>query len=443
MNPKGDNQVLPRTRRDFLKTTAAAGTALAANLSLLSNVHAAGNDVIKVGLIGCGGRGTQAAENALHAAPNVKIVALGDVFEDRLKGCQSWLKKFAADDELVKKNSGSVDLPDERCHLGFDAYQKVLNSGVDYVILATPPGFRPIHLEAAVAAGKHIFTEKPVGTDGPGIYKVLNAYQEANKKNLCVVAGTQRRHQAAYLETLQRIHDGEIGEITAARCYWNQGALWVHPRQEGWSDMVYQLRNWYHFVWLCGDHIVEQHVHNLDVVNWALRQHPISAVGMGGRQVRTGPQYGQIFDHFAVDYEYPNGVHVLSMCRQIPGCAESVSEALAGTKGFCQVNRYAIKDLAGKTTWSRKEGGVNPYVQEHTDLIQSIRAGKPINELKTVAESTLTAIMGRMSAYTGKAITWDKALQSVEENVIWPARFDWDVTLPEPLVAVPGKTRLV
>ena len=277
------------TRREFLKTTAVAGTALAANWSLVGNVHAAGSDLIKVGLIGCGGRGKGAADNVLHSAPNVKIHALGDVFKDRLDDARNTLQKIAATDAKVKELGNAVEVSDDRCFLGFDAYQNVINSGVDYVILATPPGFRPSHLEAAVAAGKNIFTEKPVATDGPGIRKVLAAYEDAIKKNLHIVAGTQRRHQASYLECLKRIHDGSIGTIVGGRCYWNQGALWVHPRQPGWSDMEYELRNWYHFVWLCGDHIVEQHVHNLDVINWAVGQHPVAAVGMGGRQVRTGP----------------------------------------------------------------------------------------------------------------------------------------------------------
>jgi len=429
------------TRREFLKTTAIAGTAVAANWSLVGNVHAAGSDVIKVGLIGCGGRGTGAADNVLHSAPNVKIHAMGDVFKDRLDGCRSTLQKIASTDAKVQQLGNAVDVSDDRCFLGFNAYQNVINSGVDYVILATPPGFRPSHLEAAVAAGKNIFTEKPVATDGPGIRKVLAAYEEANKKNLHIVAGTQRRHQASYLESLKRIHDGAIGNIVGGRCYWNQGALWVHPRQPGWSDMEYELRNWYHFVWLCGDHIVEQHVHNLDVINWVIGQHPVAAVGMGGRQVRTGPEYGQIFDHFAVDYEYPSGVHVMSMCRQIPGCEDNVSEALVGTKGFFQTRRGM--EIRGETNWRYRgsEQDVDPYVQEHTDLIECIRGGKSINELKTVAESTLTAIMGRMSAYTGKLVKWDKALNSQED--LFPPKLAWDVTLPPAKVPEVGKEKLI
>jgi len=428
------------TRREFLKTTAVAGTALAANWSLVGNVHGAGGDTIKVGLIGCGGRGSGAADNVLHAAPNVKIHALGDVFKDRLDGCRQTLQKIAATDAKVKELGNTVDVSDDRCFLGFDAYQNVLGSGVDYVILATPPGFRPSHLEAAVAAGKNIFTEKPVATDGPGIRKVLAAYEEAQKKNLHIVAGTQRRHQASYLESLKRIHDGAIGNIVGGRAYWNQGELWVHRRQPAWSDMEYELRNWYHFVWLCGDHIVEQHVHNLDVINWAIGEHPVRAVGMGGRQVRTGPEYGQIFDHFAVDYEYPNGVHVLSMCRQIPGCENDVSEAVVGSKGYFQTKHG--NEIVGETKWRYRSNGqdVDPYVQEHTDLIEAIRAGKSINELKTVAESTLTAIMGRMSAYTGKAVTWDRALNSKED--LFPPRLAWDVAMPERKVPEVGKDKL-
>jgi predicted dehydrogenase len=427
------------TRRDFLKTSAVAGTALAANLNLLSNVHAGGGDTIKVGVIGCGGRGTGAADNVLHAAKNIKLVAMGDAFKDHLTSSYNRLKDMAASDEKVKELGNSFEVNPDSCFVGFDAYQKVIELS-DYVILATPPGFRPMHIQATIAAGKNLFTEKPVATDGTGIRKVLEAYEEANKKKLCVVAGTQRRHQAGYLETMKRIHGGDIGEIVAGRCYWNQGKLWVHPRKPGWSDVQYQLRNWYHFVWLCGDHIVEQHVHNLDVINWATQQHPERAVGMGGREVRKGPDYGQIFDHFAIDYEYPNGVHVLSMCRQIEGCENSVSEALVGTKGFSDVNRYAI---TGATKWQRKrnEEDVDPYVQEHTDLIACIRSGTHINELKNVAESTLTAIMGRMSAYTGKAVSWDKALHSKED--LFPVQLAWDMSLPTPPVAIPGKTPLV
>lgn len=417
------------SRREFLKTsTAVVGGAVATHFGAIPTVYPAGSDLIRVGLIGCGERGTGAADDVLNAAPNVKLVAMGDAFQDRLDDCQKYLSKFG----------DKVDVPEDRCFVGFDAYEKVIASGVDYVILATPPGFRPTHLKAAVAAGKHVFAEKPVAVDGPGIRTVLEVYEQAKARGLGIGAGTQRRHQTGYLETMKRIHDAAIGQIVAARCYWNQGPIWVKPRLAGWTDMEWQMRNWYYFVWLCGDHIVEQHVHNLDVANWALGGHPVRAVGMGGRQVRNEPVHGHIYDHFAVDYEYENGVHVMSMCRQIAGCEKNVSEALTGSKGFCQVNRYTI---TGGKTWRFPGKDNRPYVQEHTDLIESIRAGKPNNELKNVAEATLTAIMGRMAAYTGKAVTWEQALNSKED--LMPPTLDWSAALPVPPVAMPGQTELV
>ncbi|MBZ5565601.1 MAG: Gfo/Idh/MocA family oxidoreductase [Acidobacteriia bacterium] len=416
------------SRRDFLKTSAAAVGAVAAGLGKLPAVHAAGSDEIRIGLIGCGSRGTGATENALESSKNVRVIAMGDAFQDRLQESRDYLKKLGA----------NAVAPEENCFVGFGAFEKVLACDVNYVILATPPGFRPWHLKAAVAAGKNIFSEKPVAVDGPGIRTVLEAYQSAKEKGLAIGVGTQRRHQTGYLETLKHLQDGALGEITAARAYWNQGPIWVHKRQDGWSDMTWQMRNWYYFTWLCGDHIVEQHVHNLDVINWAMGTHPARAVGLGGRQVRTGPEYGNIYDHFAIDYEYPNGVHMASYCRQIPNCENSVSEALAGTKGFCQVNRYTI---TGANSWHFSGKDNKPYVQEHADLIAAIRAGKPYNELETVAESTLTAIMGRMAAYTGKAVNWDQALNSQES--LMPAKLDWQEPLPVATIAVPGETPLV
>ncbi len=388
------------SRRDFLKTS----TAAAVGLGAMGHVHAAGSDVIKVGLIGCGGRGRGAADNICEAAGssyNIKLHALGDVFPDHLKDCREFLRNNANSKERM-------DISDDRCFVGFDAYQKVIEC-CDLVMLATPPGFRPLHIEATIKAGKQLFTEKPVAVDGTGIRKVLDAYEEAKKKGLSVVAGTQRRHQAGYLESLKRIHDGVLGDLVTGRVYWNQGDIWVHPRKEGWSDTEYQIRNWYHFLWLCGDHIVEQHVHNLDVAIWALGAHPVSAVGMGGRQVHNEPAYGQSYDHFAVDYEFPDGKHVLSMARQIQGCADNVSETIIGTNGEFHSGGYRF---TGRYKDRIRIREVNPYVQEHIDLLESITAHKPINELKQVAESTLTAIMGRDSAYTGKKLSWDQALNS-------------------------------
>lgn len=429
------------TRRGFLQTAAASGTALAANL-MIPHVHAEGSELIKVGLIGCGSRGTGAADDVLSSAPNVKLVAMGDAFKDRLES--------SFNGRHIQKHKEKIDVPEDRRFVGLDAYEKVLATDCNYVILAGPPGFRPTHLQAAIAAGKNVFTEKPVAVDGPGVRRVLAAYEEAKKKNLGVAAGTQRRHQTGYLETMRRIQEGAIGEIRTARCYWNGSYVWEPAeRQPDWTDVMYQVRNWYYYVWLCGDHICEQHVHNLDVINWALNSHPVRCVGLGGRACRTAKRYGQIYDHFCVDYEYPDPapnskslIHVMSMCRQTPngsGCANSVSEALVGTKGVCNVDAYRI---TGEQAWRFPGGKDNkPYVQEHTDLIASIRAGQPINELKNVAEATLTAVMGRMSAYTGKAVTWEQALNSKDDTM--PPKLAWDTKLPEWKLAIPGTTELV
>jgi predicted dehydrogenase len=411
------------TRRDFLKT-AAVGAAVAGGLSLVRSAHAEGSDAIRVGLIGCGGRGTGAIENCLNSAPGVKVVSIGDVFKYRTDGC----RKF-----LLGKHADKTDLPESRCHVGLDAIDKVLAEDVNYIILATPPGFRPGHLEKAIAAGKNIFTEKPVGVDGPGIRKVLAAYEQSKQKKLAIVAGTQRRHQKGYLETLKRVHDGAIGDIVSVRAYWNGTPVWFRKRESGQSDIAYQCNNWYQFVWTCGDHIVEQHVHNLDVANWAMNMVPASATGMGGRTTRPEGdpnEVGQIFDHFAVEYVYPNGVVLNSFCRQINGCVNNISEALVGTKGSCQVNEYLIN---GSKVGS---DNVDPYVQEHTDLIASIRKGEPLNELKTVAESTLTAILGRMATYSGQEVKWEQALNSTEDT--FPQDINWDGSHPIAAPPVPG-----
>jgi myo-inositol 2-dehydrogenase / D-chiro-inositol 1-dehydrogenase len=420
------------SRREFLKTTSAAAAATTLlQWNNLPGAYAAGSDEIRIGLIGCGGRGTGAAENAIKSAPGVRLVAMGDVFKDRLASSRATIINSVPDNFAV---------PDDHCFTGLDAFEKVINSDANYIILATPPGFRPLHLKAAVAAGKHVFTEKPVAVDGPGIRSALETYEAANVKKLCVGVGTQRRHQKGYVEAMKQIHDGAIGQIVAARCYWNQGSLWKKDREAAWSDLEWQLRNWLYFAWLSGDHIVEQHVHNLDVINWAMRAHPVRAVGLGGRQVRTEAAYGHIFDHFAVDYEYENGAHLMSMCRQIDGCEKNVAEALVGTRGAASLAASTRYQITGEKAWSfPRQQDNNPYVQEHTDLIDSIRTGRQVNELKQVAESTLTAIMGRMSTYTGKAVTWEQALNSTES--LMPAKLEWG-PLAVPPVAVPGRTEL-
>jgi len=387
-------------RRNFLKTGAAAAAA-GTTLGLLpTSVHAAGGDTIKVGLIGCGGRGTGAMKDSLEADKSIVVHALGDFFRDRAMGFKN---------NLHKDYGERVQVGD-RVFSGLDAYKEVLASGPDLVILATPPGFRPLHLEAAVKAGKHIFCEKPVAVDGPGIRKCMQMVEESKKRNLAIVAGTQRRHQAGYIETIKQIQDGAIGDIVSARCSWNGDGIWFKNRAKDTSDVAYHLNNWYHFLWICGDHIVEQHVHNLDVMNWVLKGHPTQAVGFGGRGYRkTGPveEVGHIWDHFAIEYTYPNGVPVQSYCTHIPGISSDISETVYGSKGSSKVGSYRINN---KKVFNGKE--TNPYVQEHIDLVQSIKAGKPLNELQQVTESTLTAIMGRMAAYSGKVVTWDDALNS-------------------------------
>ncbi len=435
MNQQGES------RRDFLKT----GTAAALATGLLSTgVYAAGSDEIKVGIIGCGGRGGGAGKDVLRAAKNVTIVALGDAFDDRARGTQRGLEEFAKEEEVTNLGN-KVDVAG-RVYVGLDAYKKVLDTpGLNYVILATPPGFRPIHLEAAVAAKKNIFTEKPVAVDGPGIRKVYAAYEKAKEQKLGVGAGTQRRHQSGYREVMKRIHGGEIGEFRGGACYWMQGVLWANERKSDWSDLTYQLRNWYNFVWLCGDHIVEQHVHNIDVMNWAAQAHPIKAIGMGyrsrdGKRTRGKPEFGNIYDFFAIDFEYPNGSHVVSMCRQIDNCVNSVSEEITGSTGLVRTADRRTYQVNGKQVFNPRKDNA-PYIQEHTDLIESIRKGEPINELKNVADSTLSAIMGRMSAYTGQRITWKQALESKQNTM--PENLAWDMKLDEPPMPVPGLTKFV
>jgi myo-inositol 2-dehydrogenase / D-chiro-inositol 1-dehydrogenase len=417
------------SRREFLRTGAAAAAAASA-VGVLPAVHASSEDVIRVGLVGCGDRGSGAAEQCVRGGENVKLWAMGDAFSNRLNSSLTRLRQRVAN---------RVEVPAERQFTGLNAYQNVI-ANCDLVILATPPGFRPLHLQAAIGAGKHVFTEKPVAVDGPGVRTVLGLVEEANRRNLCVVAGLQRHYQTGYVQSMEKIHGGDLGTITSARCYWNQGGLWHTDRTAAMSDAEWQIRNWLYFAWLSGDHICEQHVHNLDVINWALRAHPVRCVGMGGRQRRTGPEFGHIFDHFAVEYEYPDNVSVLSMCRQIDGCAQNVSEAVTGTRGTwtspnpSDQNFYRIR---GERAWTMNRRDDNqPYQREHDVLISAIRGGQRINNLQYVAESSLTAIMGRMSAYSGRAVTWDDALNSTQN--LMPANLALDMTLPVPPVAVPG-----
>ena len=439
--PASNHPIAP-SRREFLKgsTAAVVGGALAGSLSIARSAHAAGDDEIKIALIGCGGRGTGAANQALSTAGKVKLIAMADAFPDRLEGSYQTLAK----QENLK---GKIDVPQDRKFVGFDAYQKALAAGPDLVILATPPGFRPIHFEAAVKAGKHVFMEKPVATDAPGVRKVLAAAEEAKKKNLAVGVGLQRRHEAKYLETIKRLQDGAIGDIITTRIYWNGSTPWVRSREPGQTEMEYQMRNWYYFTWLCGDHIVEQHIHNLDVINWLKGDYPVKANGMGGCQVRKGKDYGETFDHHCVEFEYADGSRMFSQCRHIPNCWNSVSEHAHGTKGSATISDATIK-LNDGFSWRFSGKKPDPYQVEHDDLFASIRSGSPINEAESGAKSSMTAILGRMCTYSGKEIGWDEAINS--KISLLPDEFSFAATpksLPDangmyPL-AVPGLTKVV
>jgi myo-inositol 2-dehydrogenase / D-chiro-inositol 1-dehydrogenase len=364
--------------------------------------------VLKAGIIGCGGRGSGAAINFLNAGKNLQITALGDTFKDRVDSCREKI--------LKEKNQ---EVPVENCFVGFDAYQKVIDSGVDIIILATPPFFRPMHLAAAVAGRKHIFTEKPVCVDPDGARSVMATAEKAKGMDLVIVTGTQRRHQRNYVANYQQVKAGIIGDIVGGNVYWNGGKLWHRDNNPSWSEMEWMIRDWVNWCWLSGDHIVEQHVHNLDVMNWFTGSHPVKAVGMGSRQRRvTGDQ----FDNFSVDFTFENGMHFHSMCRQINGCVNNVSERIQGAKGHTNCAE-SIFDPSGTEIWKytyplddegkpSKGKMKDPYVQEHIDMITAIRTNQPFNELENTAISTLTAIMGRISSYTGKETTWDEMMNS-------------------------------
>ncbi len=428
------------SRRQFIQGSAAS---LAALGIMGGRLHAAGSDKIRVGLVGCGSRGMGAVRNCVDSSPNVEVVALGDLFQDRIDTCLSTIRKDGEKDWSSSQpwqHADKVKVTPETCFTGFDAYKKVINSGVDLVILATSPHFRPMHLKAAIEAGKNVFMEKPVAVDPVGIRSVIQSSELAKTKGLAIVAGTQRRHDPKYVEVIKRVHNGDIGELVAGQCYWlgpcvrNWG--FYHERQPSWTDMETQCRNWYFYAWQSGDHIVEQHVHNIDVINWAMGGHPVTAMGMGGRQVRIEPEFGNIYDHFAVEFEYANGARILSMARQTMECAERVAERIVGSKGV------AVAGLIEGAKPFKYEGPTpNPYEQEHADLIQSIRDGRPLNEGQQVAESTMTAILGRMSAYTGRAIKWDWAMNASKQDLT-PPTYELG-PLPVAPVPMPGKTQLV
>jgi len=428
------------SRRDFLKASSAV--AVASGLSITRSAHAAGSDEIKIALIGAGGRGTGAAVQAIKSAANanVKLVAVADAFPDSVERAYNL---------IAKRAPGRVDVPEERRFSGLDAYQKAIDCDVDMVLLCSPPGFRPQQFEAAVKAGKHVFMEKPVATDAPGVRKIMAANEEAKRKGLLVAVGHHLRHEVKHREVIQRIHDGAIGEVLYQRAYFNSGGVWVRPRKPDQSEMQHQVRNWYYFTWLSGDHIVEQHVHDLDVCNWVKQGPPVEAQGMGGRQVRSGPEYGEIFDHHAVEFTYADGSKMFSYCRHIRNCWNSFSEHAHGTKGSVNIEGHGRAVLringAEPMEWER---GPDGHQLEHDHLFAALLEGKPYNEGDYGATSTMTAILGRMASYSGQIVCWDDALNSQID--LCPKQLEWDA---EPLVkpgegglyacAMPGKTKVM
>ncbi len=440
------------SRRQFIKGASvvlAGGAVLGVNAQIARSANISGSDEIKIGVIGCGGRGQGAAAQALETKGKVTLWSACDAFADNMSNCVESLRREA---EKQSKNKDSlwyesrVDVPSERQFVGFDGFQQVIDSGVDLVILATPPHFRPQHFEACVKAGKHIFCEKPVAVDAPGIRRFLAANEMAKEKNLMVAIGLQRRHDPRYVEAIQRIHDGAIGDVIATRVYWNSGGLWVRPRKPEQTEMEYQMRNWYYFNWLCGDHIVEQHIHNIDVSNWLKGAVPVECHGLGGRQVRTGKEFGQIFDHHAVEYTYPDGTKMFSQCCHIDGAWGSVSEHAHGSKGTSDLNDGGgpVIQRAGEK-WKSDARKVNNHHQEHHDMFAALRRGEIYNEGDYGAESTMTAIMGRMATYSGKLIKWEDAINSTLS--LSPEKYDFAANPPvtpndkgEYPIPVPGKT---
>ncbi|MGJ1320363.1 Gfo/Idh/MocA family protein [Sphingobacterium spiritivorum] len=426
-------------RRDFLKAGAAvAGTAALSSMPV-SAVFAAGSDIIKVALIGCGGRGTGAAFDAFASGQNIRLVAMADAFKDNLDSTYNTLKE---------KFQDKIDIPDSRKYVGFDGYKSAIKDA-DVVILTTPPGFRPIHFEEAVKQGKHVFMEKPVATDLPGIRRVLAAAAEAKRKKLNVVVGLQRRYQTNYREVIKRVQDGAIGDVVSGQVYWNSGGVWVRPRKPGMTEMEYQMRNWYYFNWLCGDHIVEQHVHNIDIANWIKGKYPVSIQGTGSQAFRKGKDYGEIYDNFAVELTYDDNSVVYSQCRHFEGISNRVDETFQASKGRTYLSaggQGILWDANGKEIYRHDpKGNPNPYQQEHKELFEAIAKGEyKFDNAEYGAYSTLTGIIGRIACYTGKTIKWDKALES---NVdLQPATYAWDAS-PKILpnadglypVAVPGQ----
>ncbi len=400
-------------RRSFIKRTSVAVTAgvVTSNLilpktSVARSVHVAGTDTIRIGLVGCGGRGNQAAVQAMNTTSGPVILSsIGDVFESRVTDCVATLKERMKD-----RYQDQVSLTPDNMHHGFDAFEKVLESDIEMVILTTPPGFRPLHFERAIEAGKHVFMEKPVAVDAPGVRRVIEASKKAEQRGLMVGVGLQRRHERAYMETIDRLKQGEIGDVIFSRAYWNGDTPWVRNRRPGEGELEYQMKNWYFFNWICGDHIVEQHIHNLDVINWLKDAYPVTAQGQGGREVRKGKDHGQIYDHHMIEFTYADGSTMLSQCRHMPGCWNKVAEFAHGTKGNCDISRGTI-EKNGQTVFTSRESR-DGHQQEHHDLFADLREGRIPNEGFYGALSTMTAIFGRMATYSGQLLKWEDCLQS-------------------------------
>jgi myo-inositol 2-dehydrogenase/D-chiro-inositol 1-dehydrogenase len=433
------------SRRDFLKTSsiAAVGTGLLAGIS--SRAYADGDDTLKIGLVGCGGRGTGAAAQALSTEGKTKLVAMGDAFRDQIDSALRNIQQAVSG-----RPDAEVDVEESRKFVGFDAYKQVIDSGVDVVILATPPGFRPIHFAYAVEQGKHVFMEKPVAVDAPGVRQVLESARIAKEKNLKVGVGLQRHHQAGYVDTIKRIHDGEFGDVIALRVYWNSAGVWEprRTREQCKTEMEYQMRNWYYYNWLCGDHICEQHIHNLDVGNWVMKGYPVKCNGMGGREVRKDPKYGEIFDHHACEFTYEDGTVMMSQCRHIKNCWNPVTERVHTTKGIIDPSSGPERLFDGSKGVRFRGDKSNPYQVEHDALFAAIRKGEEFNEAENGAMSTMTSILGRMCTYSGKEITMKDALE--KGLSIMPKEFGFDAdppTLPGPdghyPIPVPGVTKVM
>ena len=433
--PHDSTEAANASRRDFMKTSGLA-VAAATSLGVARSAHAAGSDMLKIGLVGCGGRGTGAALQALKADKNVKLVAMGDAFPDALSSSLANLQKTS--------EAERVDVPKERQFVGFDNYKQVCDADIDVVLLAAPPHFRPDHIEYAVKKGLHVFAEKPVAVDAPGVHRVLAAGEEAKKKNLAVVSGLCWRYDFGARAAMEQVLSGAVGEIAAIHAAYNSSGRPKWPmevRKDGWSDMEYQLRNWYYYTWLSGDSIVEQAIHSLDKAAWAMKDEPpLHCTALGGLQSRLDPERGNIFDHFAIVYEYAGGVRVFFNNAQIPGIDGDVSTHVMGSKANASIERPKVETRGGETLW-RYKGPKNVMHQtEHDEMFAGLRSGNIINNTPYMARSTMLTIMGRMAAYTGKRVTWEQAMNS-QENLS-PPSYTWG-PLNEPTVAVPGVTRFV